>query len=621
MKPARWACCSVVALALWAAALPAGAAAPPIEPAWAEVLVDERSSPPPADAAWRRVPLPDASHDGRARVVWLRLSFDRPGDGAPWALYWPYLYGGGRFWLNGQPLAALPQADGVMHVRWQRPLLVALPDDRLRAAGNELLVRIVAADAPNGLLVARPSIGPQAALLPQHERRLLWMRTMPQAIGLACLFASTFVAFIWWRRPSEVLYGLFALALALWGLRTLIFAVEQLPRVEWVAWRTVYHAATGGFIAVLAVFAMRYAGAWRPWVGRVLFGYWALGPLVRMLPTASAEAWVGRLWIAGMIPVGLSIPVFIGLAWWRQRGAGAAALLAAVALAVTAGVHDYLVAWRAPVVEWLLPGWAGHRILLMHHGATLLLAVMGFLLTARFVQTLDEVEDLNQTLERRIAAREAALAANYERLSQLERERATTQERQRIMQDMHDGLGSQLVTALYRTERGALDAAQTSALLRGCIDDMRLAIDALAPADHDFGTALANLRWRWQAQLDAAGLASQWQLDAPAGGWALPAHAALQVLRVVQEALTNVVKHADARCVAVSVACSGAELVVEVRDDGRGIDAARRSAGGGRGLTNMAARAERIGARLQTQPASPGTRVVLTLPLAAAPIA
>ena len=622
MKPARWACCSAVAVALWlaAAGVGGGAGPPPPPPPHADLLVDDRALPPPDDAAWQPVRLPDASHDGKARAVWLRIAFERPADGEAWAVYWPYLYGGGAFWLNGALLASVPQSDAKRHVRWQRPQLIPLPEIRLRPGANVLQVRVVAADPPNGLLVARPAIGPHAALLPQHDRRLLWMRTMPQAIGLACLLASLLVAFIWWRRPSEVLYGLFALALALWGARTLVFVVEQLPSAEWAAARAFYHAATGGFIVVLALFAMRYAGAYRPWVGRALFGYWAIGPLVRLLPAAQAEAWVGRLWIAGMIPVGMSIAVFIGRAWWRDRSAASAALLAAVALAVTAGVHDYLVAWRAPVVELLLPGWTGHRILLMHHGATLLLLVMGFLLTARFVDTLFEVEVLNRTLEERIAAREAALAENYARLAQLERERATTEERQRIMQDMHDGLGSQLVTALYRTERGALDAGQTSALLRGCIDDMRLAIDALAPADQDFGVALANLRWRWQPQLDAAGIASQWTIEAPDDGWPLSAHAGLQVLRVLQEALTNVIKHARAGRVEVAVRTAGGDFVLDVRDDGRGIAAAAASPSG-RGLANMAQRAQRIGARLQAQPAAPGTRVVLTLPVAAARIA
>ena len=93
-------------------------------------------------------------------------------------------------------------------------------------------------------------------------------------------------------------------------------------------------------------------------------------------------------------------------------------------------------------------------------GSNTLLLAMGALLTARFIQTLSSLEDLNRTLETRVADRERALAANYERLAALEREHAASEERQLIMRDLHDGLGSQLFTSLSRVERGDMDDGQ-----------------------------------------------------------------------------------------------------------------------------------------------------------------
>jgi signal transduction histidine kinase len=612
MKPARWVCCSALAAALWLAPVAGAAASPVYEPIHAALLVNAGSVPPPNDAPWREVLLPDASHDGKAQVVWLRIPFDRPPDSESWAVYWPYLYGGGQFWLNGTPLAAVAQSDSENHVRWQRPHLFPLSDARLRSGSNLLHVRIVAADPPNGLLVARPAIGPQSALLAQHDRRLLWVRTMPQASVVVCLLVAALVAFIWWRRRSEVLYGLFALALALWGLRTLTFVVESLPTAEWTAWRTLYHAATGGYIVVMALFAMRYAGVHRPSLERALFGYWLVGPLARLLPNTQAEMLVGRLWIAGMIPVGISVVVFIGIAWWRDRRAGSAALLAAVAFAVTAGVHDYLVAWRVPLVDAVLPGWAGHRILLMHHGAIVLLIVMGFLLTMRFVRTLFEVEELNQTLEKRVAAREAELAANYQRLAALERERATAEERERIMRDLHDGLGSQLFTSLSRVEREALSNGQVAQVLRDCIADMRLAIEALAPEDQDFRAAIGNFLFRWESALRQAGVQPTWDIDVPDVSLPVAPHAALQCLRVLQEALTNVLKHARATRVRVALRQVDGSLMLRVEDDGQGFTEAT---GNGRGLANMRGRARRLGASFHIASAPGGTCVTLALPM------
>lgn len=92
-------------------------------------------------------------------------------------------------------------------------------------------------------------------------------------------------------------------------------------------------------------------------------------------------------------------------------------------------------------------------------------------------------------------------------------------------------------------------------------------------------------------------------------GLQLPAHQRLEVLRVLQEALTNVVKHAQAGSVFIRVECRDGGLRFEVRDDGKGFDAGRGSVG--HGLRSMRSRARRLGADLSIRPLSPGTCVVL----------
>ena len=104
----------------------------------------------------------------------------------------------------------------------------------------------------------------------------------------------------------------------------------------------------------------------------------------------------------------------------------------------------------------------------------------------------------------------ASTDAKAERLRESERVKASAQERQRIMQDMHDGLGSQLLSSLMLVERGALSNEQVAQILRESIDDMRLAIDALAAEDSDLLSALGNMRFRMEPRLKAAGMEMQW---------------------------------------------------------------------------------------------------------------
>jgi signal transduction histidine kinase len=103
--------------------------------------------------------------------------------------------------------------------------------------------------------------------------------------------------------------------------------------------------------------------------------------------------------------------------------------------------------------------------------------------------------------------------------------------------------------------------------------------------------------------------------DLPPLEW-LDARAALEVLRILQEALTNVMKHAGARRVAISTLRGTDEVRVRVADDGRGFDvAALEATRAGRGLTNLSRRAMRIGGRVEVASGPGGTTVDLWVPL------
>jgi signal transduction histidine kinase len=601
-------------------ALAAGAArAAAQEPTQALMLTAPDTTPPPPDRDWQAVKLPDIWRDSRPRVPpaisWYRVDFDYPrSDSATdsWGLYLPYLYDGGQIWLNGSPVAHITENSEAAHVRWARPHLVVLPDALLRPGRNQLMLRAAMPRPGASINLPRLAIGPLADLRPWYERRFFWVSVTPYITAATCLLVSAFVLFIWWRRRSEVLYGLFGLAVGLWGIRTLTFVIEVVPSAWWLLWRTTYLDATGGFIVALAVLAMRYAGFRKPRIERALAAYWLVGPAWLMLGGAAAEPLVNRYWIAGFLPIGIGIAALSVHAMWRQRTLASAVLPAAMVIGALAGLHDYAVNWNVGGIDWLLPGWAGHRIFLLHHGANLVLIAMGGLLTMRFLHTLTSLEHLNRTLETRVADRERELSENYLRMAALQRQHAASQERQLIMREIHDGLGSRLFVSLSRVERGDMQGRQIADALRECIADMRIALDTLAPGDDDFRSALGNFMFRWERQLAAAGVTPAWTIDVPDRALSLSPHAALALLRIAQEALTNVLKHAGAHKVQVRLRQAAAALELEVEDDGNGAGAC---AGPGRGLQNMRSRAEQLGGKLEVRMGGGGTCVSLQVPM------
>lgn len=140
------------------------------------------------------------------------------------------------------------------------------------------------------------------------------------------------------------------------------------------------------------------------------------------------------------------------------------------------------------------------------------------------------------------------------------------------MQDIHDGLGSQLVSSLAMAQAGHLSTTQTYDLLRSCIDDLRLAIDTSQDSTSSLSLALGNLRFRMQPRLKAAGIGMHWRTQDLSEPLPLRPEHQLSVLRMVQEIMANTLKHAQAKALYVHVGNTARELVIDIRDDGRGFD-------------------------------------------------
>jgi len=243
-------------------------------------------------------------------------------------------------------------------------------------------------------------------------------------------------------------------------------------------------------------------------------------------------------------------------------------------------------------------------------------AIVNARLFARIDASRQELSAFNAVLEQRVEERTRALEHNYAALARLERQVAADAERQRLISDLHDGLGSQLLTTMRLLERSELDGQGALLSIRDCVADMRLLLDAAGSDANDLLAVWASLRERWSAQMAACGLATRWSLQTSLESIEVEPRRLLSLMRVVQESLSNAIRHARAGSVEVMLRCDERVIELTVRDDGIGCDGTERS---GRGLASMSRRASALGARLRVEAAQPGTRVWLTCPVAAPP--
>ena len=228
----------------------------------------------------------------------------------------------------------------------------------------------------------------------------------------------------------------------------------------------------------------------------------------------------------------------------------------------------------------------------------------------RLYDSFEVMEDRLNTVHRQLtaAADEMArqLADQAEELSKAHEanmslgiSRAQESERRRLMRDMHDGIGSELASARIAVERGTLCQQDIAAFLSKCIADLHLIINVTGNEGGKLAEAMADWRYRVSRQLAGQPFRLVWDINL-AGAPEISQRAALQVLRIAQEALVNATQHSGASEINIKAGHMEGALVLRVSDNGKGLslDDAPSHSNKGKGLASMKARAREIGAKI-----------------------
>jgi signal transduction histidine kinase len=419
------------------------------------------------------------------------------------------------------------------------------------------------------------------------------------------------------RRRADSMFLVFFLMSVFHTIGTLQYMVGQESfgiTDDWFSWLTL--AGTLGSTLCSFYFLCLIQNQPRPRLGWALVCY--VGVLsVITLPTWSVDqSSILPLLRLALVPPSLVVLAVAALGAWRQRNWPNILLAGWIVLSFPVGFHD-LAMQRYNHVE---------HIYLTPYLYLGLFTMFLWIAMTRYIRALTVAEQANATLAERLGEQEQVLAEAHARLRSVERQQTLLQERQRLMRDMHDGVGSSLMSALRVVELGRSTELELAQVLKECIDDLKISIDSLEPVDADLLALLANLRFRLGPRLEGAGLALDWQVrELPPLPW-LDSASALHILRIIQEVLTNVIKHSGATRIAVvtqeAVSAGVAGVEVLITDNGRPFHAPPPEATppARRGLSNIRSRAQVLGALADWAAlAEGGTRFRLWLPLDRAP--
>lgn len=491
---------------------------------------------------------------------------------------------------------------------WNIPLWIALDNTADSISPRTILVR-VESPRDSGGGISSLWLGDNDSLNWRYRLRYFTQVQLPSASSAAFLAVGLFSLFVWFRLRAETEYLLFFCISVASFLRTLHFHVGEDTLAisdEWFTWVTVNSLY---WMVLITHFFLNYLHH-RPlsWLNRTVFG---ITTAISILTLPTFSQFFNAYMHSPVVYIALlfmgSLVAGVGFHQSRRARSRDGILLSTWALAgMLLGGYDWLMQNNYIDIESIYLGPFSNIaafLLFMH------------IIFRRYIAANSEVKQVNASLQLRLQEREDELLKSHRRLRDIAHRQTLSDERQRMMQDMHDGMGSSLRTALLAVEKGRIDAAKVAEVLKDCIDDLKLAIDSMEPVQADLLLLLATLRFRLGPRLESAGIALRWEIEnVPALDWIDPRNA-LHILRILQEAFTNIIKHTQATEIRVITGVDNDFVVVKIIDNGSGFSIAQGMDSAGKGLGNQIRRAESIGAEIRWTSGEAGTSLVLYLPI------
>ena len=556
----------------------------------------------------------DRLHSGKQGWADFAVDVDLPhAPDVPWGLFIPRVGNAYEVWLNGALMYRAGDMDSFGGSDFAKiPRYVALPMG-LNAGRNALLVRIRTDIGRKGGL-ATLTLGPADVVYPLYYKAYRARGTGSLVVLIISLVVALAALALWWtqvhtdgrgQRVRDPMYLMAAIGELAWTLRVGDTIVDN-PPLPWVWWGVLTVMAAALWGAGMAMFSA-YAAGWRPkekipWVYPWLIVFLLAGAASSFLALGGTHAFVLTAWY------GLTFLLFsVFLIWYTYKAVREGSLhhqVMAVVLSinVVVGVYD--------LVMLRISDTYGANSL-QRFSSILFGLALGFIVFQRFRAASAEARDLTRTLSERVAQKERELKASYDTLATLQRQQERSAERSRILRDMHDGVGMHLSVALRQVQSGLYDPPVVAALLQEGLDHLKLSIDGLNVAPGDVTALLANLRYRLEPRLKAAGIELQWLVEDIAPSPRLDDKGMRHLQFVVYEALANVLQHAHASTIIVQAHARADGLRLTIVDNGCGMDTSQVPQ---RGLAAMRTRVQALGGVLNLRSEPGYTQIEVLLP-------
>lgn len=529
-------------------------------------------------------------------------------------------------YLNGVWLDGFPRSTVDDRFMWFRPIMVPLPAKVLRP------------DGPNHLTIEYTSWEPHLTFSPVYVGEVGHIAFITEVLDFVggslanaskafCLLTGLFMVGIWMVNRGDDTFGLIGAVALLWATVYTLSLWVHLPASWRGAWLWTFYACTGGLNALTLLFVLRFIQhpLSRPMAVLIALSS-SVAAVISPFLGSRGEVHLGHFWIWLMLP--LQVWVLWRLLQYirRTRSGPGVILLLHMLLAGLLIVHDFLVMAHQisppnDIAQDSLLRLLGTPIYLTHLVLPPLLIVMARVHLLKYGESIQRVKEANQILADSLRRRELELTLAYDRQSGLERREAAQEERERLYRELHDGIGSRLVTTLFSVREGHVNAAQLEQNLLDLLQGVRSLVSSSPQREE---REFQNILFDYCVNLDSllSGKDFQLEYEVPSGQeFVLLDDGAKELLRVVEETIANTLKYANATCVTLQMEQTDHSMSLRITDNGRSVLAEslpQRPAFGtstGMGLTHMRKRMESLGGRFDFQLTETGAVTLVELPL------
>jgi signal transduction histidine kinase len=579
----------------------------------ADVLVVESDAQTPESLeseSLAKIVLPDDWYDSKRanRQAWYRASVALDASDSPiWAVYLPCVTHNAAVYINGVWVGQGGSFEEPVSRHHNNPLLFKFSAALLVAGRNQIDIRVKASFPSQGLI-------DQFYLAPadQLASAFAWKRFLRvdfiRWITIAMYVMGLIVFCFWVARPQDKIYVLFSLQLFIWATHNLNLFIFDIPTSAHF-WEAMTMSTLGWTVVAMIFFNHRYVGERNATMEKLALLLAILGMGIFLLPDIGLILSIGYgVWDGFLIIFGSYAIIHLLRVYWL-RGEGDVFLMLLVGIPILVfGFHDIL----------MVNHFGDRREgLTIQYSVTPAILLFSWFLIRRFVQSINQAEEMTATLELRVQAKQQALFLQFEQLKSMEQKQILSSERERIMRDMHDGIGGQLVSIASLLHEHSGDVFKTlreKVLLS--LADLRFVIDSLDPVLNDLPTLLGMMRTRISEQLETENITLEWDVTALPELANMSPQRSLHIMRIVQEAITNGIKHAGTDRMKLSTSVESGEsaaIYIDIIDYGTKYSSIDKHSKKGRGIKNMHYRAEQIGAILTINASEKGTRIRLAL--------